>query len=300
MTVEETHISVCICTFKRPEYLQRLLQSLEHQETRGVFTFSVVVADNDSGESARPVVQRFSQTSSLKIIYCAEPRQNIALARNRALSQAVGQFVAFIDDDEFPQSDWLLNLLNACHEYKADGVLGPVRPHFEENPPPWIIKGRFCERPEHPSGRKMDWEECRTGNLLFKMSIIDGLTEPFDSQFGTGGEDKDFFMRMTDAQRTFVWCNEATVFETVPQSRWTRGYMLKRALLRGKNVLKHPVGRFGILVKSLIAAPLYLVALPVLFLMGQHWFMRYSIKLCDHLGRLLALFGLNPVNERQF
>jgi hypothetical protein len=39
--------------------------------------------------------------------------------------------------------------------------------------------------------------------------------------------------------------------------------------------------------------------LPVAWLLGQHVFMKYSIKFCDHLGRLLALFGLNPVNERQ-
>src|SRR5215469_9249606 len=42
------HICVCICTYKRPGPLQRLLKGLEGQETQGLFSFSVVVADNDA------------------------------------------------------------------------------------------------------------------------------------------------------------------------------------------------------------------------------------------------------------
>ena len=276
----------------------RLLKSLEQQKTDGTFTFSVVVTDNDFAESAKEVVEKFTRNSSLKVTYCAESQQNIALARNRALAHATGTYIAFIDDDEFPTPDWLLMLVKACQQHKADGVLGPVRPHFENPPPRWIVKGGFCERPEHKTGRIMKWDECRTGNLLFRKQILDGVAEPFKPEFGTGGEDKDFFMRMTDGGHSFIWCNEAVAFETVPPSRWSRGYMLRRALLRGKNILKHPVGRAGILARSIAAVPLYLLLLPVLLLVGHHWFMRYCIKLCDHLGRLLALVGINPVSER--
>lgn len=41
------HISVCICTFKRPSLLLRLLKELAGQETQGLFTYSIVVVDND-------------------------------------------------------------------------------------------------------------------------------------------------------------------------------------------------------------------------------------------------------------
>jgi hypothetical protein len=40
--------------------------------------------------------------------------------------------------------------------------------------------------------------------------------------------------------------------------------------------------------------PLYTIALPFLLIAGQHWFMKYLIKLCDHVGRLLAWLGFNP------
>ena len=292
------HITVCICAFRRPALLKRLLEKLQEQRTNGLFSFSVVVCDNDVEQSAASVVSAARNGAAIDIIYCSESRKNIALARNKALEHARGNFIAFIDDDEFPTDDWLEKLIAACDKYRADGVLGPVRPHFDSPPPSWIIRGRFCERPEHETGRVMKWDECRTGNVLFRRKILDGTEEPFHAGFGTGGEDMDFFRRMDERGRLFVWCNEAFAYETVPPSRWSRSYMLKRALLRGKNILKHPSGVWRFIAVSVAAVPLYLLFLPITVLLGHHWFMKYSIKLCDHSGRLLALVGLNSISER--
>jgi succinoglycan biosynthesis protein ExoM len=290
------HISVCICTFRRPELLRRLLVALERQETDGSFTFSAVVSDNDSFCSARPVVAEFAANSKLEIVYCAEPRQNIALARNCALRHATGSYIAFIDDDEFPASDWLRHMLATCERLRVAGVLGPVRPHFDEPPPRWVIAGRFCERPEHPTGTVMAWNKSRTGNLLFRREIIQSVQEPFRAEFGTGGEDVDFFRRMMLLGHVFVWCNEAIAYELVPPSRWTRSYMLKRALLRGRNNFKMRNARA--VLKSAVAVPAYSLVLPGALLFGQHVFMKYGIKFCDHLGHVLAVLRLNPVKER--
>jgi hypothetical protein len=141
-------------------------------------------------------------------------------------------------------------------------------------------------------------KEARTGNVLLDRRIFGGMVEVFRPQFGTGGEDVDFFARMMEQGRVFVWCDEAVVFESVPPSRCTRGYLLRRALLRGRNTIKNPAGRTGNIVNSLVAAPLYALMLPLLLLAGQHVFLKYLIKLMDHTGRLLALVGLNPVRER--
>ena len=256
VSAENPHICVCICTFKRSKMLLRLLEALNRQQTGNEFTFSVVVADNDSAQSAKQSVEEFSRRSVLKIIYCVEPRQNIALARNQALAHSEGNFIAFIDDDEFPSHDWLRELLATSERYNADGVLGPVRPHFELPPPRWILRGRFCERPEHETGRKMPWDECRSGNLLFRRQILEGIAQPFLPKFGIG-EDKDFFRRMNEQGRLFVWCNRAIAYETVPPSRCRRSYMLKRALLRGKNILKHPGGAWRFIPVSVAVVPLY-------------------------------------------
>jgi glycosyltransferase involved in cell wall biosynthesis len=274
------------------------LSELEHQQTNDQFTYSIVVCDNDACLSARPIVDELVSQTQLDIVYCAEPRQNIALARNRAIEHARGEFIAFIDDDEFPAPDWLSRMLAVLEETCASGVLGPVRPHFEAAPPRWVIDGKFCERPEHPTGTIMPWSQSRTGNVLFRRSIVANTRTPFRAEFGTGGEDVDFFRRMTMRGEVFVWCNEGVAYEAVPPSRWTRSYMFRRALLRGRNNLKIGHERVWALLKSAVAVPVYSIVLPGALCLGQHVFMKYSIKFCDHLGRVLALLGINPVKER--
>ena len=222
-------ISVCICTFKRPHLLKRLLDGLALQETGGCFSYSIVVADNDREQSARQAVSVFQAASSIETIYCVEPEQNIALARNRALQHADGDFIAFIDDDELPDQHWLALLLQVCGDSGVDGVLGPVRPHFDQPPPRWLIRGRFCERPEHPTGQVLDWRQTRTGNAMLRRKILEPITVPFDPALGSGGEDQDFFRRMIAEGHRFIWCNEAVVYEVVPPERWNRSYLFRRA-----------------------------------------------------------------------
>jgi succinoglycan biosynthesis protein ExoM len=130
-------ITVCICTYQRPRMLQRLLEALEVQQANGRYAHNVVVADNDPARSARAVVDAFSARSMLKVTYGSEPRKNIALARNLALSLAEGEFVAFIDDDEFPEPDWLLRMLQTCEQQSCAGVLGPVRLLRAARTPHW-------------------------------------------------------------------------------------------------------------------------------------------------------------------
>jgi len=298
MTNDVKHVSVCVCSYKRPQSLKCLLETLGSQET-GLFTYSLVVADNDRLRSAEPVVLDFAAASPIPVKYCVEPRQNIALARNKALENAEGEFIAFIDDDEFPAKRWLANLFEACSKYDADGVLGPVLPEFESRPPRWVVKGGFFERPNYETGHRMAWQQTRTGNVLFRRKILEGNEVWFKAEFDTGGEDVDFFRRMTEQGRSFVWCREAVVYEVVPAARCNRSYLLKRALLRGSNFPKHPTHQWLNISKSLIAVPLYTMILPVLALFGQHVFVKYLIKFCDHSSRLLAFLGVNLVTQRE-
>jgi succinoglycan biosynthesis protein ExoM len=297
--VIQSHITVCVCTFKRPALLRRLLHELAKQRIDQPFSYSVVVVDNDAALSAEQVVREVHNHGPIEMEYCCEPIRNIARVRNKAIERAKGEFIAFIDDDEFPVGDWLARLLQCSLQYKAAGVLGPVRPHFDNAPPVWIVQGRFCERPEHPTGTVMHWRECRTGNVLLNRGILASGQPPFDERFQTGGEDVDFFMRMSDLGHIFVWCNEAVAYETVPPSRMKRSYMLHRALLRGNNSLKIRRGRALASLKSMLAIPIYSAILPFALVAGQHQFMYYCIRLCDHLGRLMALLGVGGIEERK-
>ena len=290
-------IAVCICTYKRPELLRRLLQELGAQETEEQFIYSIVVVDNDRLQSAERVVLDFAADSSVRVSYLVEPRQNIALARNKAIENAKADFVAFIDDDEFPIKSWLLTLFKAVNEYKVDGALGPVHPHFDVEPPRWVVEGKFYDRASYRTGLVIDWKKGRTGNVLLKTEIFREEKTPFRPEFRTG-EDQDFFRRMIDKGHVFIWCHEAVAYEVVPPIRWQPRFMLKRALLQGTSSFLHPASRLTQLAKSAIAVPAYAALLPITVMLGRRRFMLCLIKLCDHLGRLLALAGINAVGEQ--
>lgn len=298
MADRANHISVCVCTYKRPELLRRLLRALSQQRSDGLFTFSIVVVDNDYARSAEPVVREFMAGSDLHVKYSVEPRQNIALARNKAVENAEGDFIAFLDDDEFPAAAWLVHLFKALLNYGVDGVLGPIQPYYECPPPDWVRRGGFFERRCHVTGYELNWPETRTGNMLFNRQIVNPGEAPFRAEFDTAGEDVDFFRRMMVKGCKFIWCNEALVYEAVPALRCTRAYLLKRALLRGSNFPKQPTHRIRNAVKSLIAVPCYALALPFLALFGQHVALKYAIKICDHASRLLAFLGWRLLTSR--
>jgi glycosyltransferase involved in cell wall biosynthesis len=299
---EKHHISVCVCTYKRPLLLNRLLMALERQETDSLFEYSMIIVDNDRSESGRQTVDARAGQSSIAIRYCLEPEQNIALARNKAIANSKGNFIAFIDDDEVPASRWLINHYKALTLFDTAGVLGPVLPLYEAPPPKWILEGRFFERPVYFSGYFLNWDLTRTGNCLLKRAIFEEDDYWFDPQFGSGGEDRDFFKRKIARGHVFVWCNEAPIFEAVPPERWQKRAMLKRALLRGKMTYNSERQRPGDVMSSVAAVLYYSVNLPFLFLFspvfGFDVFMKTLVRDCDHLGKIFAMLKINIVKDR--
>ena len=295
---QKHHISVCICTYKRPELLRQLLSKLEEQKSEGLFEYSIVIVDNDRFESARQTAESCARQTKISISYYVEPEQNIALARNKAIENAKGDFIGFIDDDEFPVEQWLVNLYKAVKCYKSDGVLGPVLPHFEKEPPGWVLKGRFFDRPAHRSGHILGWKNTRTGNALLRKGLFKEDGKWFDPVFGSGGEDRDFFRRKIAEGQVFVWCNEAHVFETVSPERWKRTVLLKRALLRGKMAFNATRSRPKSVLNSTLAIVIYTGCLPLFFVLGHHVFMKYLIKACDHLGKVFAFLSIDCVKEK--
>jgi glycosyltransferase involved in cell wall biosynthesis len=297
----KNHICICICTYKRPELLRRLLLSLEEQETEDFFDYSIVIIDNDSSESARDTVERFASQSKISIIYDVEAKQNIALARNKAIENAKGDFVAFIDDDEFPIKTWLFKLHSALNSHKpSGGVLGPVIPYYPEGTPRWLIKSKICDRPNHSTGASLNWKMTRTGNVLLCQKILKTNRFRFDPKKGrTGGEDKEFFKRLIEHGYTFIWCSEATVYEVIYSDRWKLSYYLNRSLMMGgvagKKYAKYPL----YLLRSFVSMLCYSSLISVSIFRGRHHLYRHFIRVVYDFGRVMGCLGIIFVRERR-
>lgn len=297
-------ISVCVCTYRRNRLLENLLRTLSQQITAGLFSVSIVVVDNDEQGSAEETVVDVEKRFGTGIIYAIETELSISAARNHTLQLATGNYVAFIDDDEFAPVDWLLTMYCAIQTFDVDGALGPVIPFFEQHPPPWLIKSGLCERPVIRTGTLLHWNDTRTGNALVKRDVFDKNNLCFDLKCRTSGSDKEFFREAMDLGFRFVAVEDAPVYEILPLERQTKRYYIRRAILQASNErkIRAPMlrGFSKILVplKTAVVLAVYSLLLPMRAAFGSHYIIRDAEKIAYHLSWLLTMLGFDFAKKR--
>lgn len=225
-------VSICIATYQRPEGLKRLMAGID----RLVFTqlplptIEVIVVDNDPARSAQTFCEGLKSNFQWNLKYFSEPQRGISYVRNKAVVEVspAADLVAFIDDDEVPEPDWLEQLLTVLQAEQADVVAGPALPFFPmPDVPKWVIKGRFFEPLRYPTGQQIKF--AGAGNVLVRAGVLRAMGKIFDERFAlTGGEDSHFFMRVDRAGYKLVWADNAIVYEWIPTSRMNINWILRR------------------------------------------------------------------------
>ncbi|TKB48191.1 glycosyltransferase family 2 protein [Ferrimonas sediminicola] len=225
-------ISVCLCTYKRPQLLDTL-SSLQAQRLPPGVAMEISIADNDAQGSAKALVDRFRRSVTFKVLYEVQPEKNISCARNTTVKNASGDWLAFIDDDEIAEPDWLASLLACAQAHDADVVLGAVQIHYPPQTPEWILEGDYFRKFTPPTGTVMNVGS--TCNALVNRRVLPDPEAPFDIRFGiTGGGDTQFFNRMHRSGAKIVACREARVSETVEENRLNRDYLMRKATRIGE------------------------------------------------------------------
>src|SRR5579862_3928102 len=92
-------VSVAICTYNRPAMLSEVLQCLALQENASHLKWEILVIDNHPGATARTVVENYCSEALSRIRYIHEGTPGLSRARNRAIHEARGAVIAFLDDD---------------------------------------------------------------------------------------------------------------------------------------------------------------------------------------------------------
>lgn len=296
MSEKPIHVDVCVATYRRPLMLKRLLHSLLQQRLCDTIIMRICVVDNDASESARQTVQEHANTSAVTVIYDTESVQNIAMARNKALSLCRGDYMAFIDDDEVASPEWLQSLIDSAQKYDAHVVFGPVVPEYPTNTPKWVLKGKFFERERKETGKSCP--HGATNNVLIRREPIVATGLQFNPDYGrTGGEDIEFFCRLGRLGFRMVWCDEALVTEPVVDSRMTADWLIRRAFRGGQLygrlvVAPKPVPlRIPWAIQRVIYLAVAVIALPVAWLLGKHAFIRILMKVGSNLGHLSSQSG---------
>jgi glycosyltransferase involved in cell wall biosynthesis len=235
-------ISVQIMTFHRDAGLRRAAASVMAQRQVDPGAIEILVVDNSAEGSARDTVRDLREEAAprgIAVRYLHEPRPGIAEARNAGIREAGADLIAYIDDDEEAEPDWLAAMRACLDRFAADAVVGPVLPIFEDgragNDPFWAWIYDYDAKV--PSGSR--FRATGTGNCLFRKSRCCETDRPFDGALGlTGGSDTRFFHGLMRQGRRVLWCAEGIVHEYVPPSRTELHYGLRRRMRQSQLFLQ--------------------------------------------------------------
>jgi succinoglycan biosynthesis protein ExoM len=210
--------------------LRACLDSLIAQVPPEGWAVALIVVENDDSPCCFDIVAEVKKSAPYPVEYVNERELGIPFARNAAIeaSRALGaEWVAFIDDDEVAEPDWLVRLCGRAEQDGVDAIQGPSRYVYPPGTPDWL--------PRRPLARRENGQVLRTAstnNVMFRRTLTEeaGLGLRFDTSFRfTGGSDSDFFNRATQRGARIVWEQSAVVSEIVPQSRLRLSWQLKRA-----------------------------------------------------------------------
>jgi succinoglycan biosynthesis protein ExoM len=221
-----TRVTIAVLTYRRPVDLAELLPALVLQAREVAADVDILVVDNDPAGGARGQVEQAA--TGVPIHYRHEATPGIAGARNRALDEATGNLLIFIDDDERPTPHWLAHLLAVHAGNRVEAVVGPVVSRYDTPPSRWVEAGRFFDRRRMPTGTPVT--VAATNNLLLDLAWVRRNGLRFDTRFGlSGGSDTLFTRQLHDRGGRMLWCDEAVVIDVVPANRLTRDWVLRRA-----------------------------------------------------------------------
>jgi GT2 family glycosyltransferase len=238
LDMDAVEVAVTIPTFRRPEHLIRTLDSIAAQETGRRFAVVVMENEAEKREGATVAAPKFEDGTYQGLLIVAHDRGNCH-AYNAGWFTAFTQFpnlkyVCVIDDDEIADPHWIENLCATSERYDCALVGGPQWPVFEGNPEEkWKTHPVFTPHYGETGPVKIIFS---SGNLLIRNDVLRTQPQPFmDLQFNfTGGGDADFLRRARDAGFKTGWCQEAPVYETIPESRVTWDWIQKRSLRNGQ------------------------------------------------------------------
>jgi glycosyltransferase involved in cell wall biosynthesis len=240
--VHSAFITVAIQTYNRSALLAETLGSLRNLRCPAATEYEILVVDNNSDDNTPQVVQEYSHVLGPRLRSVFEPRQGVSHARNRALQEAGGQIVSFLDDDVIVDPNWLSAVATAFGAYSAAVVGGRSYLIFRSKRPAWL--------PEHYEFylSRLDYGDqviVNTDHDLYGLNfsvrkdraVQAGGFSPSLGRCGStsfrSGEESELLRRIRARGGVVVYEPRAIVGHIVAQERLTKKWFLRRAFAAG-------------------------------------------------------------------
>jgi succinoglycan biosynthesis protein ExoM len=222
-------ISICVCTYRRPGVVDTM-HSLFAQVGLSPSEHEIIVADDDPELSARSSILKLAEQAPIEVRYVVSGAKNISNCRNVCLEAAKGVWVAFIDDDQIAEPNWLQEMISTADNFGADAVKCYVQAIYPPETPDWMKAAKAYTYDYGRTGKEV--LIAATCGILFRRDFSSARFLLFDVGLGiTGGEDMEYFTRYRELGGKIVSCRNAVVNEIVARERVDPVHLAKR--LRG-------------------------------------------------------------------
>lgn len=190
--------------FNDKQRLEKCLKALEHQ-TYPKDCYQVVVVDNASTVDLTTSVAQFQQAH-----LCYEKKPGSYAARNKGLSVATGEIIAFTDSDCVPALNWIERGVSALQQIPDCGLVGGAITLFFKNPN--RLTGVEIYESLKGFPQKKYIEEAQfgaTANVFTYRTVLDEVGY-FDSDLKSGG-DKEWGKRVAEAGYQLHYADDVQV-----------------------------------------------------------------------------------------
>jgi GT2 family glycosyltransferase len=221
-------VSVVVCTYNGARTIRDCLDGLSRLDYPD---YEVIVVDDGSSDATGVIARQYD----CRLIQTEN--RGLANARNTGLAAATGEIIAYLDDDAYPDPDWLKYLAATFLRTGYAGVGGPNIAPPGDGPIAECV-ARAPGGPVHVLVTDREAEHIPGCNMAFRKSCLEAIGG-FDPQFRTAGDDVDVCWRLQERGWTLGFHPAAMVWHHRRNSlrtywRQQIGYGRAEALLERK------------------------------------------------------------------
>jgi glycosyltransferase involved in cell wall biosynthesis len=234
-------LTVTIQTYNHAGVLAETLESLRALRCSKNIDYEILVVNNNSTDHTSEVIRSYANILAPRLRSVFEPRQGLSHARNRALHEARGEIVCFIDDDVKVDPGWLQAVSTAFIKYSASVVGGRSYLIYPTCRPAWLHPKResLLSRVDYGTRTLVNTDKELFGlnfSVLRRIALDVG---GFDTNLGRcgksliSGEEKALLERIQQSGGIIVYEPQAFVGHRVSKKRLSKWWFLKRCYFHG-------------------------------------------------------------------
>lgn len=203
--MDNFNVSVIVPVYNSEEYIGTTLDSIINQDFK---SFELIVIDDGSTDSSLEIINDKLSKSTISYNVIHQENSGVSGARNRGIDEAKGEYLVFIDSDDYVTGNHLSELYNGQTDFS---LVQFIKKDADKLSDPYYIQMELMECDDFIK-KELNMEmPFNFWQLMYKKSIIDDNGIRFNPDL-IYGEDIDFALRSLIFGREIAISNEATYY----------------------------------------------------------------------------------------